>query len=137
LTRNPGGNGFFANNLDYLYFTLPSIIVIYLLLHLLFKVSSQFRISKLFRKYSFLGIFLVIVFEGNVEQFTFYFFQDCQNLFSATAVHKLGNVFMIFFFFATVAFSVGGLLWFRITYKKLVKYFIEEYKKVRLYLLAL
>jgi uncharacterized membrane protein YraQ (UPF0718 family) len=44
---------------------------------------------------------------------------------------------MIFFFFATVAFSVGGLLWFRITYKKLVKYFIEEYKKVRLYLLAL
>jgi hypothetical protein len=39
---------------------------------------------------------------------------------------------MIFFFFFLVVFSVGGLVWFRFHYKKLMKYFMEDWNSFKL-----
>jgi hypothetical protein len=64
--RNPSGLGFFANNLDFFFFELPSILLTYLALSLLFRLTFNFRISKYVRKYSFYGTFFLILYEGNV-----------------------------------------------------------------------
>ena len=124
--RNPNGLGFFANNLDFFFYELPFIFLTYLLFSLLFRLLFNFRVSKYFRKYAFYGLFLLILYEGNVEQFAFFFFSECRNLFSANLSHKLANIFLIYFFFLTIAFSVGGLFFYFYNYRKLVKYFLED-----------
>ena len=129
LSRNPNGLGFFSNNLDFFFFELPLAFGTYFLMACIFKVLFNYRISKYIRKYSFYGIFLFIVYEGNVEQFAFYFFTECRNLFSANFSHKIANVVMIYFFFMMIIFSVGGLLFFTFHYRKLVKYFLEDSKE--------
>ena len=130
LERNPKGLGFFANNLDFFFYELPMLFGIYLLLALAFRALFNFRISKYIRKYAFTGILLFIVYEGNVEQFAFFFFNECKTLFSVNLPHKLANVFMIYFFFLLIVFTIGGLLFFTFNYRKLVKYFMEDSKDV-------
>ena len=39
---------------------------------------------------------------------------------------------MIYFFFILVVFAVGGLVWFKFHYKKLLKYFLEDSKTTTL-----
>lgn len=126
MAKNPNGIGFFANNLEFFFYELPGILLIYVVLSFVFRALFNYRISKFIRKYSFYGILLLIVYEGNIEQFTFYFFSECQLLFSANFTHKLSRCFMLFFFFFLLIFSVGGLTWFWFHYKKLVKYFMED-----------
>ena len=99
---------------------------------ILFKMLFNYRISKYIRKYSFYGILLLIVYEGNIEQFSFYFFSECRNLFSRTWAHKMSRVLMLYFFFFLIIFAVGGLVWFKFHYKKLVKYFMEDQKETSL-----
>ena len=103
-----------------------------MILSLVFRALFNYRVSKELRKYSFHGILLLLIFEGNVEQFAYYFFWECKNLFSATFAHKMGRVFMLFFFFLLLIFSVGGLTLFWFHYKKKVKYLIDDCKKVTL-----
>ena len=74
LQRNSNGIGFFANNLDFFFFELPLAIAIYLVLVMIFKILFNYRLSKYLRKYSFSGMLLFIIYEGNIEQFAFYFF---------------------------------------------------------------
>lgn len=78
-----------------------------------------------------------MIYEGNIERFSFYFFQETKNFFSRNISQKISKVLMIYFFFAAVVFGVGGLLYFKFYYKKLIKYFTEEYKKISLVLLML
>ena len=128
LDKNSKGLGFFANNLDFFFYELPAIIIFYLIFFFSFRILFNYRISKNIRKYAFYGILLPIVYEGNVQQFSFYFFTECMNLFSCNVIHKLANVYMIFFFFLLMVFSVGGLLFFTFNYGKLIKYFLEDSK---------
>lgn len=128
LSRNEEGLGFFANNLDFFFYELPFSFIAYLILSLAFRTLFNYRISKYLRKYAFSGIFLFIIYEGNVEQFAFYFFSECKTLFSINFSHKIANVIMIYFFFLMLVFSIGGLLWFFYHYRKLVKYFMEDSK---------
>ena len=132
LEKNENGIGFFANNLEFFFFELPGIIVVYVAFALLFRLLFNFRVSRLIRKYSFYGVLVFIMFEGSVEQFAFYFFAECRLLYSATPLHKLGRVFMLLFFFPLIIFTVGGLTFFLVHYKKLVKYFMEDCRKVSL-----
>ena len=55
-----------ANNLDFFFYELPFALVSYILFSLIFRMIFNYRISKYFRKYSFYGIFLFIVYEGKV-----------------------------------------------------------------------
>ena len=121
--------GFFANNMEFFFYQFPLAIGTYVLFLWLFKALFNYRISKYIRKYAFYGILLFIIYEGNIEQFAFYFFRECQNLFSFNFSHKISNVLMIYFFFLLIVFSVGGLLFFTFHYKKLIKYFLEDSKE--------
>lgn len=77
-------------------------------------------------------MFLFIIYEGNIEKFSFYFFSECQNLFSRNFAHKMSNLAMILLFFPVVLFSVAGLVWAKQHYKKLAKYFLEDSEKTSL-----
>jgi hypothetical protein len=74
LSKNSKGIGFFANNLDFFFYELPGIIIAYILLSLIFRALFNYRVSKYLRKYSFYGTMLFVIYEGNIEQFSFYFF---------------------------------------------------------------
>ena len=132
LEKNPNGIGFFANNLEFFFYELPGCIIIFIILSLIFKALFNHRISKHLRKYSLYGTILFVIYEGNAEQFAFYFFMECQNLFSRTFSHKLAHIFMINFFFLLIVFAVGGLIFLRFHYKKLVKYMAEDSKAITL-----
>ena len=128
LNKNANGLGFFANNLDFFFYELPMSLVVLLVLLLVFKLLFNHRVSRYFRKYAFAGVFLFVLYEGNVEQFAFYFFMECRNLFSLNFSHKLVNIMLVYFFALLVLSSVGGLLWFLYHYRKLLKYFLEDSK---------
>ena len=129
FSKNENGMGFFANNLEFFFYELPMVLGTYFVFLMLFKALFNYRISKYIRKYAFYGILLFIIYEGNIEQFAFYFFSECKNLFSFNFSHKIANVLMIYFFFFLIIFSVGGLLFFTFHYRKLVKYFLEDSKE--------
>lgn len=49
----------------------------------------------------------------------------------------MAKVLMIYFFFAAVVFGVGGLIYLKFHYRRLVKHFTEEYRRISLGLLML
>lgn len=100
---------------------------LHFVLAIIFKLLFNYRVSLILRKYSFYGTLLFIIYEGNIESFAFFFFAECQNLFSANFIHKMANVFMIYFFFLLMVFVIGGMLWVTFHYRKLTKYFVEDF----------
>ena len=62
LQKNENGIGFFANNLEFFFYELPGIILIYIVFSLAFRLLFNYRISKLIRKYAFYGILLLVIF---------------------------------------------------------------------------
>jgi len=64
--RNENGLGFFANNLDFFFYELPFIILVYLLMLIIFKLLKKLTIAKYFKKYSFYCVGFLILYEGNV-----------------------------------------------------------------------
>ena len=68
-------NSFLANNSDLFVYSLPNALASWMLLLALFRLTYQRRLSKLFRKYSLFAVLVFFVFEGNIEQFSFYLFQ--------------------------------------------------------------
>lgn len=137
LSRNPNGVGFFSNNLDFFFYKLPTLLLIYLGLYLAFRAFFNLRVSVYLRKYSFPAILLLMIYEGNMEQFSFYFFQETKKLFSRDIFQKLSKILMVYFMWIAVVFGVGGLLYLKFHYGRLVKYFTEEYKMIRIDLLIL
>lgn len=102
-----------------------------------FKALFNRRVSLYLRKYSFSGIIILMIYEGNMENFSFYFFEEMKNLFSRNITHKVGKIFMLYFFFIAVVFTFGGLLYLKFHYRRLVKYFTEEYRKTTPYVLMI
>lgn len=62
---------------------------------------------------------------------------EARYFFNRTIAHKIGKVFIVYFFFVTVFFAVGGLFCLKFHYNKLVKYFTEEYNKISAYYMML
>jgi hypothetical protein len=59
-------NGFVLDCLDFVLFELPLTLAIYLLGCLLFRILFHLRASILFRQYSIVGYFFVILLDGKV-----------------------------------------------------------------------
>ena len=119
--------GFYANQLNSLYFQLPFILVMVTLFYNLFYLLFKYRVSLYLRKYSLLGIIFFMLLDGNFEQFGFYIFGELNYFFSIDFTHKLANLGILFILFILIIFSVGGLLYLKFHYKKLVNYFIQYY----------
>ena len=127
ILKNNQGIGFFANHLDFLYFQMPFVFVEVFVLYQLFKLLFDFKISVFLRKYSLFFCILLFLFEGNVQEFSFYLFSELKYFFSANFYHKIGNVVILLILYVIVMFSVCGLIWCKYHYRKLTKYFVEFY----------
>lgn len=66
------GDGFLVNELHFFLECLPSITIIFAILVICFKVTKQWTFSKLIKKYDFYAIYIAMIFEGNVEELTFF-----------------------------------------------------------------
>jgi len=106
-------------------YSLPIYIATLLLFNLLFRITFNWPVSKIIRKFYFNGILLFMITEGNIEQFTYYAFHELDNFFSFDFRCKMVNIFILQLYFVIFITSVGGLWWFRFHYKHNVKYLIE------------
>jgi hypothetical protein len=70
--ESEGSEGILTNCGNFITFGLPLTFVAFLLLRYAFKALFRRPYSRLLRKFDFLGYFLILVFEGNVQQFAFY-----------------------------------------------------------------
>ena len=84
--------------------------------------------SKMIRKFSFLGILLTMLFEGNIESLTFYSFGEMSLFYSANFMHRFINVFIVFFQLIITIFAVGSVFCFKFLYRTLIFYFVEDKK---------
>ena len=96
--------------------------------YLAFNLTFHWKISKIFRKYSFFGILIIMVMEGNIEQFTFYLLGELTIFFSACFTHRIVNIFIVFFFYLVFTTGFAIFIFFKICYKKHLNKFIENSK---------
>lgn len=92
--------------------------------HLLFNYS----ISQLFRKFSIWGYLFITLFDGNIQQFTFYAASEWKNIFFFSIDNKFLKTIILFFGFVLVAVSIGGFLVALSWYRKLNKYLMDNNK---------
>lgn len=98
------------------------------ILNFTFKALFHRPISQIFRKFSLWAVLIIMIFDGNVEQITFFTFSEFKVFFVKCYNHKLLNTFILFFFFLLL-FTVFGLIpWGKFHYKKKVKYLLDEKK---------
>jgi hypothetical protein len=78
------------------------------------------------RKFDFWGYLLIIIFEGNVQQFAFYLTAEWRNTFFFSLGDRWLKAGVVWFGFLLVVVSVGGFLIAYGTYRKLNKYLVDN-----------
>lgn len=119
-------NGFVLDCLDFVFFELPLTLVIYLLGCLLFRILFHLRASVLFRQYSIFGYFFVILLDGKVESYTFFFLTEAKLMPSVDLTQKVGIAAMMIFYFGVFLYSISSMILFQSLYRKLTKYLYEN-----------
>jgi hypothetical protein len=105
---------------------VPFFLLFIFCLYICFRITINYRVSLLLRKYCFLGIILLMPIEGNIEQYTFFIVNEFRVFFCFTFAQKLGNIFVLFFSFFIIVSSTAIYFIFWIYYKNKVKYLIGE-----------
>ena len=108
-------DGSFENS----FYSLPSTLLVSLILMGLFYLTFDYRISRYFRPYSLFFTFYVLTFENDISYLSFLSFSNAMNLFSYKFQDKIGHIIWVFVFFLLILFCVGGFFLSRILYKKL------------------
>ena len=108
-------DGSFENS----FYSLPSKLLVSLILMGLFYLTFDYRISRHFRPYSFFFTIYVLTFENDISYLSFLSFSNAMNLFSFKFQDKIGHIIWVFVFFLLILFCVGGFFLSRILYKKL------------------
>jgi hypothetical protein len=98
----------------------------FFLMRFLFKLCFNFEISLLFRQYSFYAYLVLMLIEGNIEEFSYLFISELFTLFSFSFTDKISQVLMIGFFFFFIFAILSSYLIFKSTFNKLAKYFYDN-----------
>lgn len=106
--------------------SVPLTLCVFLLLRFLFRLLFSHPASKLFRKCDFWGCLLVVLFEGNVQQFAFYTAAEWRSAFFFSFGDRCAKAFAVGFGFVLVAVSVGGLLVAFAHYRRLNRYLVDN-----------
>jgi hypothetical protein len=107
---------------------VPLVLMVFVLLRALFRVLSRFAVSQVLRKFDFWVYFVIILFEGNVQQFSFYLTAEMRAVFAFAWSHKLIKAFVVLFGFSLLLFSVCGYIISFTFYHKLNRYFSDNNK---------
>ena len=108
---------------------LPFTLLSFILLALLFHLTQRFPFSLLYRKYSFYGLLVLLMIEGNVEEFTFCLVRDLQLLMNFSFRNKIYNFIMLQFFYFIILGSTCTFVVYHFQYKKNIKYLVETKRK--------
>ena len=98
----------------------------FLLLRRVFYLLYRYHLSILLRLFDFWGYFFIILFEGNIQQFTFYLFSEWQHIFAFTFSDRLVKTFVILFGFLLVLVACSWSLVTLGLYRKLNKYLLNN-----------
>ena len=124
MEKERKNNMFIASTMDYFAFYIPLILIVVFLFNKIFYCLFDHEVSILFRPYSFWWIIFELLFQGNVEFFTFLAFRNCLTPYSFDAPSQLLQVLMVLMFFLTVVASFCSYFWYFREYREKAKYFL-------------
>ena len=104
------------------------VFIIFFGLKCAFNLIKKYRISLLLREYSFNALLLVMLFQGNIQLFSYHFMFDSTKLISHTFQQKMMNLATILFFWLTIVYAFSGIFLIRYSYQKNTKHFLENYE---------
>ena len=117
------------------------IFVTFFALKILSNLLRKYKISFFLREYRLNALVLVMLFQGNVQVFSYHFIFDSGNTISWNFQQKIINSLTALFFWLTIIYIFSGIFLIRYAYQKLAKYFLDNYenslKGVSMYFLAL
>ena len=122
--------GFFENCCNFILVEVPIILLGFIILKLVFRALSNYSISQLFRIFDFWIYFAIILFDGNVQQFSFYLTPELKTVFAFELINKYVKVFIIFVGYCLFIFTVCGYVIGLSFYKKLNHYFTDNNKNI-------
>lgn len=94
-------------------------IILFVVLRAAYKCSKRYAISRVFRIFSLWGFLLILNFDGNIQQFTFFLFAEIKNLSFFSPFEKALIILALLFGFIIVMLSFGGYLVGLLMYRKL------------------
>ena len=122
--------GLIANSINFVLVELPIVLLGFILLRWVFRLLRKFAISQILRRFDFWVYFTLILFEGNVQQFSFYLTAELKAVFAFVWTNKLVKVFIVFFGFSLLLFSICAYIVSLTFYRKLNRYFTDNNKNI-------
>jgi hypothetical protein len=110
---------------DLFLFQLPSAFAVFVVGLTLFKLTEDYKISLLFRQFSFVGFLITMLFEANIEIWTFDFFAQLLLLAESRFAEKILISLCFFFYFFVFLYSVGGIMLFFVVYRRKIRNIFE------------
>jgi hypothetical protein len=86
---------------------MPITVITFFIGRFIFNLLYRYRISKPFRKFSFWSILILLLFDGNIQQFTFYMVNEWKNTMSFDFKTKIFKILSIIFGFIVIFLSIG------------------------------
>jgi hypothetical protein len=121
-----GSEGLLANCGNFILLGIPMTLGAFLILHLCFKALSRWRLSLLLRRFDFWGYFLTLVFEGNIQQFTFYLTSEWGHSAVFALWQRCIKTAIFLFGFVMVILAVGGAFILRTIYGRLNRHLADN-----------
>jgi len=101
-------------------------MVAFILFRLSFNILFNYPISILFRKFDFLAFLILLLFDGNIQQFTFYMTSEWQHLFYKNFAQKTIKIFIALFGWLMIMLSVAFFFMCYSSYKKLNRILMDN-----------
>lgn len=98
------------------------------MVRLLFRLTYQYPISQLLRKFDLWGYLPLLLFDGNIQQFAFYTTSEWQHIFFFEGSQKVIKLGSLLFGVMMVIGSTGGYLLTYGFYGKINRYLIDNNK---------
>ena len=121
-----GSEALLVNCTNFFVVAAPIIFALFIISRIAFRLLFNYSVSRLLRKFDFWGCLFITLFEGNIQQFTFYCAAEYRNAFFFSLGDKWTKVFVVCFGFILVVVSVCGLLLSFGMYRKLNKYLVDN-----------
>jgi len=106
--------------------TLPILVVVFIVFRILFKILFNYPISVIFRKFDFVAFLFLLLFDGNIQQFSFYMASEWLHLFHFNLAQKISKMIIILFGFLLIMLSVAFYFICYSTYKKLNRILMDN-----------
>jgi hypothetical protein len=102
-----GSEGLWANCQNFFVVALPVTLAAFLVFRLLFRLSFHHAVSLWVRKFDLWPFLLLLLFDGNIQEFAFYQTTDWRNMFSSNVLQKVIKVQILCFGFLLLIVSTG------------------------------